>query len=161
MLGDVILLEMWLEPKYYAYGLSYFSGRIILGSTRSNENLVNATDVTKIFDTRRLDFGIRVGAPPNIQEIIASKINESGPRWTDDFHTYTTFWTGDGFTFLVDGQKIGQINHDPHGWLHDVDRKAAPFDQEVKSAATIIRYEELPRNKLISSFKSLFSHTQY
>lgn len=123
---------MWLEPKYSTYGMNYASGRVLLGLTRGNENLVNATDVSKIYDSRRLDFGIRVGPayPENIQEVLVSKINEFGPRWTEDFHTYTTIWTSDGFTFLVDDEKVGTVNKSEceDRWT---------FDQEVRSTFCI------------------------
>lgn len=133
---------MWLEPKYSTYGANYASGRVLLGMSRGNENLVNATDVSKIYDARRLDFGVRVlGANTlhkpslNIREILVSKIHEFGPRWTKDFHVYTTIWTSDGFTFLVDGEEIGQVRPDEEGWMtnSNVGRRNAPFDQEVTS----------------------------
>lgn len=126
---------MWLEPKYSTYGANYASGRVLLGMTRGNENLVNATDVSKIYDSRRLDFGVRVGAAPNVREILVSKLHEFGPQWTQDFHTYTTIWTSDGFTFLVDGKEIGRVRPDGKKWLSgaNADRKNAPFDQEVTS----------------------------
>ncbi|XP_025267209.1 beta-1,3-glucan-binding protein-like isoform X1 [Camponotus floridanus] len=130
--GDWLYPEMWLEPKYYTYGANYTSGRVLLGITRGNENLVNATDVSKIYDSRRLDFGVRVGALPNVREIIVSKLREFGPRWTQDFHTYTTIWTSDGFTFLVDGEEVGQVKPGEEKWLSgaNANRKNAPFDQE-------------------------------
>jgi len=125
---------MWLEPRYSTYGTNYASGRVLLGLTRGNENLVNATDVSRIYDTRRLDFGIRVGTFPNkIQEILVTKVDEFGPQWTKNFHVYTTIWTSDGFTFLVDGEEVGRLSPDKEGWMSGphADRKAAPFDQEV------------------------------
>lgn len=142
MSTHIILSEMWLEPRYSTYGMNYASGRVLLGLTRGNENLVNATDVSKIYDTRRLDFGVRVGATPhNIQEILVTKVNEFGPRWTQDFHVYTTIWTSDGFTFLVDDEEVGRINSDEERWMSNsphAGRKAAPFDQEVISRCTTI-----------------------
>ncbi|XP_070151005.1 beta-1,3-glucan-binding protein isoform X2 [Polyergus mexicanus] len=130
--GDWLYPEMWLEPKYSTYGANYASGRVLLGISRGNENLVNATNVSKIYDARRLDFGVRVGTFPNIREILVSKIHEFGPRWTKDFHVYTTIWTSDGFTFLVDGEEIGRVRPDEEGWMNgpNVGRKNAPFDQE-------------------------------
>ncbi|EZA53410.1 beta-1,3-glucan-binding protein isoform X2 [Ooceraea biroi] len=130
--GDWLYPELWLDPKYSVYGANYASGRILLGLVRGNENLVNATDVTKIYDTRRLDFGVRVGVSPNIQETLVSKVQEFGPHWTQDFHVYTTIWTSDGFTFLVDNEEIGQMSHNERGWMSgpNAGRKAAPFDQE-------------------------------
>lgn len=126
---------MWLEPKYYTYGANYTSGRVLLGMTRGNDNLVNATDVSKIYDSRRLDFGVRVGALPNVREIIVSKLHEFGPRWTQDFHTYTTIWASDGFTFLVDGEEVGRVRPGKEKWLSgaNANRENAPFDQEVTS----------------------------
>lgn len=133
---------MWLEPRYSVYGLAnYASGRVLLGFTRGNVNLVNATDISKIYDTRRLDFGVRVGESlSNIREILVTKINEFGPRWTEDFHVYTTIWTSDGFTFLVDGEEVGRVRPDEQGWISGpyADRKIAPFDQEVTLRCTII-----------------------
>ncbi|XP_011881196.1 PREDICTED: beta-1,3-glucan-binding protein-like isoform X2 [Vollenhovia emeryi] len=131
--GDWIYPEMWLEPRYSTYGANYASGRVLLGLARGNENLVNATDVSKIYDTRRLDFGVRVGASPNtVREILVTKVNEFGQRWAQDFHVYTTIWTSNGFTFLIDGEELGRISPDDEGWLSGphADRKAAPFDQE-------------------------------
>ncbi|XP_071630436.1 beta-1,3-glucan-binding protein [Temnothorax longispinosus] len=131
--GDWLYPEMWLEPRYSTYGANYASGRVLLGLTRGNENLVNATDVSKIYDARRLDFGVRVGASPNeIREILVTKVSEFGPRWTQDFHVYTTIWTSNGFTFLLDNEEVGRISPDEEGWLNGLhtDRKAAPFDQE-------------------------------
>lgn len=136
----IILSEMWLEPKYSTYGANYASGRVLLGISRGNENLVNATNVSKIYDARRLDFGVRVGTSPNIREILVSKIHEFGPRWTKDFHVYTTIWTSDGFTFLVDGEEIGRVRPDGEGWMSgsNVGRKNAPFDQEVTSVHLVL-----------------------
>lgn len=136
---------MWLEPKYSIYGPNYASGRVLLGLTRGNENLVNATDVSKIYDSRRLDFGVRIGTFPNIREIFVSRIREFGPRWTEDFHAYTTIWTSDGFTFLLDGQEVGRVSPDPDGWMHDanVGRKTAPFDQEVISVRINYKYKKI------------------
>lgn len=130
--GDWLYPEMWLEPKYSTYGANYASGRVLLGMTRGNENLVNVTDVSKIYDARRLDFGIRVGPPSNVREILVSKIHEFGPRWTQDFHVYTTIWTSDGFTFLIDGEEVGRMRPDEEGWMSDSNagRKNAPFDLE-------------------------------
>jgi len=137
----IILSEMWLEPRYSIYGMNYASGRVLLGLTRGNENLVNATDVSKIYDTRRLDFGVRVSPSLNeIQEILVTKVNEFGPRWTKDFHVYTTIWTSDGFTFLVDGEEVGRISPNEERWTSNphADRKAAPFDQEVSFSSIIL-----------------------
>lgn len=131
--GDWLYPEMWLEPKYSTYGANYASGRVLLGMTRGNENLVNATDVSKIYDTRRLDFGVRIGTSPNVREILVSKLHtEFGPRWTQDFHVYTTIWTSDGFTFLIDGVEIGRVRPDEEGWMSgpNAGRRNAPFDQE-------------------------------
>lgn len=122
------------------YGSNYASGRVLLGLARGNENLVNASDVSKIYDTRRLDFGIRLNASlANVREILVSKVQEYGTQWTRNFHTYTTIWTSDGFTFLVDGEKVGRVTPDGKGWLtgSNADRKAAPFDQEVTSNCKI------------------------
>ncbi|XP_020282318.1 beta-1,3-glucan-binding protein-like isoform X2 [Pseudomyrmex gracilis] len=133
--GDWLYPEMWLEPRYSMYGSNYASGRVLLGLARGNENLVNASDVSKIYDTRRLDFGIKLGASPNVREILVSKVHEHGTQWTRNFHTYTTIWTSDGFTFLVDGEEVGRVTPDGKGWLtgSNADRKAAPFDQETTS----------------------------
>lgn len=124
------------------YGANYASGRVLLGLVRGNENLVNATDVTKIYDTRRLDFGVRVGVSPDIQETLISKMREFGQRWTQDFHVYTTIWTEDGFTFLVDNEEIGRISPDNRSWMSgpNAGRKAAPFDQEVTVVKTESRH---------------------
>lgn len=131
---------MWLEPKYPMYGQHYVNGRVLLGQVRGNENLVNATDLSMIYDTRRLEFGVRFGASPHVQEKLVSRIRESGERWTKDFHVYTTIWNSDGFTFLVDGEEIGHVRPSAQGWLPGAyqGRKAAPFDQEVSVSNNIL-----------------------
>lgn len=133
-----ILSEMWLDPKYSVYGVNYASGRVLLGLARGNENLVNATDVSEIYDSRRLDFGVRMGTSPNITEVLVSRVHEFQTRWTEDFHVYTTIWTSNGFTFLIDGVEVGRVGPAVDGWMHNVygDRKTAPFDQEVISIFT-------------------------
>jgi len=132
---------MWLEPRYSAYGANYASGRVLLGLARGNENLVNATDVMKIYDSRRLDFGVRVGVSPSIQETLVSKVQEQGPLWTQDFHVYTTIWTSDGFTFLVDNEEVGRMSPDGRSWMNgpNANRRNAPFDQEV--TLTLVNYK--------------------
>lgn len=126
---------MWLEPKYSIYGPNYASGRVLLGQTRGNWDLVNATDVSMIYDNRRLDFGVRIGRSPRIQEKLVSKIYETEPRWTQDFHVYTTVWNNDGFTFLVDNEYIGHVGPSAFGWMPNEityrNKKAAPFNEEV------------------------------
>jgi len=124
---------MWLDSRYSGYGANYASGRVLLGLARGNENLVNATDVTRIYDGRRLDFGVRVGVSPSIQEILVSKVQEFGPLWAQDFHVYTTIWTSDTFTFLVDNEEVGEISYDERDWMSGANagRKGAPFDQKV------------------------------
>ncbi|KAL0125232.1 hypothetical protein PUN28_004397 [Cardiocondyla obscurior] len=130
--GDWLYPEMWLEPRYSTYGVNYNSGRILLGLTRGNEDLVNATDSSKIYDTRRLDFGVRVNSFFNgMQEILVSKIKTFGPRWTQDFHVYTTIWTKNHFRYLVDGEMVGKINLDKEKeWINYNSDLYAPFDQE-------------------------------
>lgn len=124
---------MWLEPKYPVYGQHYVNGRVLLGQTCGNENLVNATDYSMIYDTRRLDFGVRVGASPRIHERLVSKILEAGQQWTQDFHVYKTIWNSDGFRFFVDGEEVGYVGPSSLGWIPGAyqGKKAAPFDQEV------------------------------
>ncbi|EFN85450.1 beta-1,3-glucan-binding protein [Harpegnathos saltator] len=131
--GDWLYPEMWLEPKYMTYGPNYASGRVLLGQTRGNENLVNATDPSIIYDSRRLDFGVRMGMSPSIQERLVSKILESGPKWTQNFHVYTTVWNNNGFRFLVDGEEIGHVGPSLLGWVpgaYNGKKRTAPFDQE-------------------------------
>ncbi|KAG7213005.1 hypothetical protein KM043_002342 [Ampulex compressa] len=131
--GDWLYPEMWLEPKYNSYGLGYSSGRVLLGLTRGNDNLVDTGSGT-IYDSRKLDFGVRFGESMNVRERIVSKIRETGSKWNEEFHVYTTVWTADGFTFLVDGEEVGSINPEPNGWMPDnsafLGKKSAPFDQE-------------------------------
>lgn len=124
--------EMWLEPKYNNYGLGYSSGRVILGLTRGNYNLVNVT-TNAIYDARRLDFGCMVGKAVNhVDSYIVSKIRENGPRWTNDFHIFTTIWNSDGFEFMVDGEQVGKLSPGPNEWMQAENvNKVAPFDQEV------------------------------
>lgn len=127
--GDWLYPEMWLQPKYNNYGLGYSSGRVILGLARGNDNLVNTTSKS-VFDSRRLDFGFRIGTTQNIENYIVSKIRENN-GWTKDFHVYTTIWNSDGFQFLVDGENVGELKPDTNGWMHTSNfEKMAPFDQE-------------------------------
>ncbi|XP_014468635.1 PREDICTED: beta-1,3-glucan-binding protein-like isoform X2 [Dinoponera quadriceps] len=130
--GDWLYPEMWLEPKYSTYGQHYMSGRVLLGQTRGNDYLVDASDPSMIYDNRRLDFGVRVGASPHIQEKLVSKINAFGPRWSQDFHVFTTLWGNNGFTFSVDGEKVGYVRPGPMGWVPGAyqGKNTAPFDQE-------------------------------
>lgn len=75
---------------------------------------MNATDISKIYDIRRSDFGVRVRASPDkIREILVTKVNEFGPRWIS---IYTTIWTSNGFTFLVDSEIVGRARPDEKGW---------------------------------------------
>ncbi|XP_076239259.1 beta-1,3-glucan-binding protein [Calliopsis andreniformis] len=128
--GDWLYPEIWLEPKYNNYGPGYASGCIILGLARGNNNLINVNNRT-IFDSRRLDFGVRIDRSTGLENYMVSKIRENGPKWTKDFHVYTTIWTSDGFQFFVDGDEVDRLTPDTDGWLND-DKfdKMAPFDQE-------------------------------
>lgn len=122
---------MWLKPKYDYYGPDYSSGCITLGLARGNDNLVNTVD-GRIYDSRRLDFGIRIGTDVNITNHMVSRIRENGPRWTQDFHVYTTIWNSEGFQFFVDGEEVGKLNPPTDGWMYGNNfTKMAPFDQEV------------------------------
>lgn len=132
--GDWLYPEMWLKPKYGYYGSDYSSGCVILGLARGNDNLINATDGS-IYDSRRLDFGIRVGRDTNdtrVTNYMVSQIRESGLSWTKDFHTYTTIWDVDGFQFLVDEKEVDKKLIPPtDGWIYGSNfNKMAPFDQE-------------------------------
>ncbi|XP_076629597.1 beta-1,3-glucan-binding protein 2 isoform X1 [Colletes latitarsis] len=128
--GDWLYPEMWLEPKYDNYGTGYSSGRVILGLARGNDNLIDSTNRT-IFDSRKLDFGFRFGTTTNVDDYMVSKLKENGPRWTKDFHVYTTIWNSDGFQFMVDDEEVGKLNPGTNGWLNNTTfNKMAPFDQE-------------------------------
>ncbi|XP_076173526.1 beta-1,3-glucan-binding protein [Ptiloglossa arizonensis] len=128
--GDWLYPEMWLQPKYNSYGVSYSSGRVILGLVRGNDNLINTIDRT-IFDSRKLDFGVRIGTTTHVNDYMVSKIQENGPMWTNDFHVYTTIWNSDGFQFLVDDQEVGKLNPESNGWLNNTNfNKMAPFNEE-------------------------------
>ncbi|XP_034174855.2 beta-1,3-glucan-binding protein 1 [Osmia lignaria lignaria] len=129
--GDWLYPEMWLEPKYNNYGVGYSSGRVILGLARGNHNLVNVT-ANAIYDSRRLEFGCMVGTAVNhVDSHIVSKIRENGPRWTKDFHIFTTIWNSDGFEFMVDGEQVGKLNPGPNEWMQGENvNKIAPFDKE-------------------------------
>lgn len=122
---------MWLKPKYDYYGPDYSSGRIVLGLARGNNDLVNAFDGS-IYDSRRLDFGVRIGTDVNVINYMVSRTGKNGPRWTQDFHVYTTIWNSKGFQFLVDGEEVGKLKPPTNGWMYGNNfTKMAPFDQEV------------------------------
>ncbi|XP_026666694.1 beta-1,3-glucan-binding protein-like isoform X2 [Ceratina calcarata] len=125
--GDWLYPEMWLRPKYNDYGTGYASGCVILGLARGNDNLVNATG--SIFDSRRLDCGFRQGVSQNVGSYMVSKIRENGPKWTEDFHTYTTIWSSGGFQFLVDDEEIGKLTPGTNGWING-SNEMAPFNKE-------------------------------
>ncbi|XP_076673603.1 beta-1,3-glucan-binding protein isoform X2 [Andrena cerasifolii] len=128
--GDWLYPEMWLEPNYHSYGAGYSSGRVLLGLARGNDNLINSTS-REIFDSRKLEFGFRIGAAGNVENYVVSKIKENGPKWTKDFHVYTTIWSRDGFQFLVDDEEVGKLVPDGDGWMNNSQfDKMAPFDQE-------------------------------
>ncbi|XP_043581469.1 beta-1,3-glucan-binding protein-like isoform X1 [Bombus pyrosoma] len=128
--GDWLYPEMWLKPKYDYYGPDYSSGCIVLGLARGNDNLVNTVDGS-IYDSRRLDFGVRIGTDLDIKNYMVSRTGKNGPRWTQDFHVYTTIWNSKGFQFLVDGEEVGKLNPPTDGWMYGNNfTKMAPFDQE-------------------------------
>ena len=128
--GDWLYPEMWLEPSYgNNYGAGYSSGRVLLGLARGNDNLINATS-GEIFDSRKLEFGFRIGAAGNVENYMVSKIEETGPRWTKEFHVYTTIWNSDGFQFFVDYEEVGKLVPEENGWMNNQFNKMAPFDQE-------------------------------
>lgn len=125
--GDWLYPEMLLKPKYDDYGTGYASGCVVLGLARGNDNLVNATG--GIFDSRRLDCGFRQGVSQNVGSYMVSKIQANGPRWTKDFHVYTTVWSSGGFQFLVDGEEIGKLTPGTNDWMNGTDGMT-PFDKE-------------------------------
>lgn len=128
--GDWLYPEMWLEPKYNSQLPDETRGCILLGLARGNEDLVNVT-TRNVYDSRKLDFGVRIGWTRNIREILVSKTRQTGARWTQGFHTYTTLWNADGFQYFVDGEEVGRLNPGSNGWLGNSERpKEAPFDQE-------------------------------
>ena len=128
--GDWLYPEMWLEPSYdNNYGAGYSSGRVLLGLARGNEKLINATS-GEIFDSRKLEFGFRIGAAGNVESHMVSKIEETNPKWTKEFHVYTTIWNSDGFQFLVDYEEVGKLVPGEKGWMNNQFNKMAPFDQE-------------------------------
>ncbi|CAL7943945.1 unnamed protein product [Xylocopa violacea] len=128
--GDWLYPEMWLEPKYNSYGAGYSSGRVILGLARGNDNLINVS-TGDIFDSRRLDYGFRIGTSTNVEDHFVSKIEREKPKWTKGFHVYTTIWNSNGFQFLVDGEEVGKLSPPSSGWMCGTNfDKMAPFDQE-------------------------------
>lgn len=128
--GDWLYPEMWLKPRYDNYGPEYASGCVLLGLARGNDNLINVT-TKAIYDSRRLDFGLRTGTTRDLESHMISKIQDNGPKWAKGFHVYTTIWNSDGFQFFVDGDKVGTLTPSTTGWLNDVRfDKMAPFDQE-------------------------------
>lgn len=122
---------MWLEPNYGSYGAGYSSGRVLLGLARGNDNLINATS-REIFDSRKLEFGFRIGKAGTVEDYVVSKIEENDPKWTKEFHVYTTIWNSDGFEFLVDYEEVGKLVPEGNGWMNNQFNKMAPFDQEVR-----------------------------
>lgn len=131
--GDWLYPELWLNPRYSLYGPKYASGRVLLGFARGNDNLVDAQNFSRIFDARKLEFGIRSGSP-TVNEESVLKIKDRDTQWNKDFHVYTTIWTADGFKFLADGEEIGRLLPTASGWLHNTNVNGmtaiAPFDQE-------------------------------
>ncbi|KAF7403987.1 hypothetical protein HZH68_006781 [Vespula germanica] len=133
--GDWLYPELWLEPLYSLYGPNYASGRVLLGFARGNDNLVDAENLEKIYDARKLEFGLRSGSP-TIYEDIVQKTVDRDSKWNKDFHVYTTIWDANGFKFLADGEEIGRLLPTVNGWLHNNNSnvhgmtKIAPFDQE-------------------------------
>lgn len=125
-----------MEPLYSLYGPNYASGRVLLGFARGNDNLVDAENLEKIYDARKLEFGLRSGSP-TIYEDIVQKTVDRDSKWNKDFHVYTTIWDANGFKFLADGEEIGRLLPTVNGWLHNNNSnvhgmtKIAPFDQEV------------------------------
>ncbi|XP_076296603.1 beta-1,3-glucan-binding protein [Lasioglossum baleicum] len=128
--GDWLYPEMYLQPLSNVHGYGYLSGRVILGLARGNDDLVDRNR-NRTFDSRKLDFGVRFGTSTHVDEYIVDKIKEFGPKWTEDFHVYTTVWNRNGFTFSVDDEKVGQLSPESDGWLHNCSYdKMAPFDQQ-------------------------------
>lgn len=117
--GDWIYPELRLEPLHSVYGPKYASGRVILGFARGNDNLVKIDNFTQIFDARKLEFGTIDGSS-TIRAVILQQINDRSEQWNKDFHVYTTIWNTDGFQFLVDGERLGQLHR----------TTLAPYDQE-------------------------------
>ncbi|XP_066603505.1 beta-1,3-glucan-binding protein-like isoform X2 [Prorops nasuta] len=131
--GDWLYPEMWLEPKYNVYGRNgYVSGRIVLGLARGNEILLDTGNSMEKFDSRKLEFGFRSGAVPDVYEKIVSKTQNS--RWTKDYHIYGTVWNSEGFIFSVDDREVGRLKPESENWLRNSTKssnfKNAPFDQE-------------------------------
>ncbi|XP_078037235.1 beta-1,3-glucan-binding protein [Augochlora pura] len=128
--GDWIYPEMYLLPVNVAYGYGNPNGRIILGLARGNDNLVDRNK-SQIFDSRKVDFGFRINTGGNVDDFIVSRVKELGPKWTQDFHNYTTIWDETGFTFSVDGDMIGRLSPGPDGFLRNKNYNTmAPFDQQ-------------------------------
>ncbi|XP_031834465.1 beta-1,3-glucan-binding protein [Nomia melanderi] len=128
--GDWLYPEMYLQPTSNTYGFGYSSGRIILGLARGNDHLIDPKG-DLIFDSRKLDFGFRVGTSTHVDDYVVSKINENGSKWTQDFHNYTTIWNKNEFQFFVDGEEVGKLCPKRDGWLNNTDyNKMAPFDKE-------------------------------
>ncbi|XP_033326615.2 beta-1,3-glucan-binding protein 1 [Megalopta genalis] len=127
--GDWLYPEMYLEPVNIAYGYSH-NGRIILGLARGNDNLIDRNN-SQIFDSRKVDFGFRISTGGHVDDYKVSRVKELGPRWTQDFHNYTTIWDENGFSFSVDGEEIGRMSPGPDGLLRNKNyHKIAPFDQQ-------------------------------
>ncbi|XP_046818093.1 beta-1,3-glucan-binding protein-like isoform X1 [Vespa crabro] len=133
--GDWLYPELWLEPLYSLYGPNYASGRVVLGFARGNDNLVDAEDLEKVYDSRKLEFGLKSGSPTIYEENVHKIVNRDS-EWNKDFHVYTTIWDANGFKFLADGEEIGRLLPTVNGWLHNDNTnirgmtKIAPFDQE-------------------------------
>ncbi|XP_076655592.1 beta-1,3-glucan-binding protein [Halictus rubicundus] len=128
--GDWLYPEMYLQPLSDVHGHGYLSGRVILGLARGNDNLIDR-NMNCIYDARKLEFGFRQGTSAHVDDYIVQKIKESGSKWTQDFHNYTTVWNRNGFTFSVDGEEVGELIPESDGWLHNKSYdKMAPFDEQ-------------------------------
>ncbi|XP_024938119.1 beta-1,3-glucan-binding protein isoform X2 [Cephus cinctus] len=131
--GAWLYPELWLEPKYSNYGPGYASGRVILGMTRGNDNLIKVNDPSKDYSSKVLRFCLRTGSVMNLREDSVTKKRTSG-TWVSGFHVYTTTWSENGFSFQVDGEDLGTLVPNQNGWLHATNASGetnmAPFDQE-------------------------------
>lgn len=99
-LGDWIVPELCLEPKFSKYGPGYRSGRIRVAMSRGNQQLFcDDNDLS----SKVLESGVLVGTDDmNVKQISVKR--DKNEDWSTRFHNYTVIWARDKISFLVDGQ---------------------------------------------------------
>lgn len=118
--GDWVIPEIWLQPKYFPYGVPN-AGKVILAKSLGNTQLTLGEES---IGSNLLTSGLQVGEKAKIFK----KLNETR-LWTDDFHVFKLEWTETKMAFYVDGELLGDWNGtNPH--LLDEDGPINPFNHE-------------------------------